>query len=131
MTPRSTILQPIFPKKFVNGQTQWVVYLITCECSAFYVGKTFIEFWRRIHDHIYAIEIGDLYFPIGRHAADDYACYPFKVPFLALEHILQDPRGGDWDRCILQRKMRWIHSLRATFAPGLNDATSFKSFLPL
>lgn len=49
-----------------------------------------------------------------------------KAQFLGLEHIHKDPHRVDWDGYILQREMRWIHSLRATHAPGLGEATSFK-----
>lgn len=38
------------PKKFVNCQTQDIVYLMTCDCGSFYVGKTIREFWRHVYD---------------------------------------------------------------------------------
>lgn len=57
-----------FPSTLLICHTQVIVYLFTCECGSFYVGKTMREFWHRIYDHTYAIEIGDLYSPISRHA---------------------------------------------------------------
>lgn len=60
------------PKNVVNCNTQGVVDLFTSECGSYYVGKTICEFWRCIHNHIYVNEIGDLYSPIGRHAAIDH-----------------------------------------------------------
>lgn len=40
-------------------------------------------------------------------------------------------QSNGWDRHILQKETKWIHQLAATQPPGLNDALSFKSFLPL
>lgn len=38
-------------KHFVNCRTAGVVYLMQCECTCFYVGKTKLPFWQQIYRH--------------------------------------------------------------------------------
>lgn len=68
--------------------------------------------------------------PIGRHMALVHPESIPKVYFLALDHIHFNSRGGDFNRHLLQCKLRWIFNLQATSPPGLNEAFNFKSFLP-
>lgn len=49
--------------------------------------------------------------------------------FMVLERIVEDPKGGNIDKKILQWEARWIFSLNATSPPGLNEALSYKPFL--
>lgn len=112
----------------VNCQTIGVVYIMFCECGSFYVGKTKQCFWRRIKDHIYYIGSNLPYISIGRHVNFQHSG---NIKFVALECIVEDPRGGDFDKRILQTEMLWIHNLKATTPPGLNDAVSYKPFLCL
>lgn len=62
--PNGQIWQPMH---YVNCKTSGIVYMFICPCGAFYIGKTKREFARRIQDHMYAVSIGDLYSPIGKH----------------------------------------------------------------
>lgn len=48
---------------------------------------------------------------------------------MALDHVREDPRGGDFDKFVLQHETRWIHRLKALTPPGLNEEISFASFL--
>lgn len=90
-----------------NCGTRGVIYLMVCQCQAFYVGKTIREFRQRIGDHLY-------YSGIGRHI-DLHHRYDLSViRFLVLEVVPSSPRGGDWDRVILQRETLWIEHLNAT-----------------
>lgn len=113
----------------VNCQTVGVVYIMSCECESFYVGKTKRAFWGRIKDHVYYINSNHLQTPIRRNVKFMHSGKNSVVKFAALEHKPMDPRGGDPDKKILQREMRWIHTLAATSPPGLNDAMSYKPFL--
>lgn len=51
------------------------------------------------------------------------------VHFIVLEVIPQDPRGGNWDKHILQRETPWIERFDATKAPGINEVLSYWPFL--
>lgn len=87
------------------------------------------EFWRIIHEHIQAVQIGNIYSPIGKHIVK---AHNYHVPgplFWALEHVSPDARGGAWNKRILQRESRWIYNLKATFPPGLNNVLSYRPFL--
>lgn len=104
-----------------------IVYLMTCVCSNYYVGKTKRHFWQWICDHVSAIKEG----VISCLLLEDMErgnTNPHSVRFFAFERIHTNIWGGDWDGLILQREARWIHHLGAAQSPGLNDATSFKAF---
>lgn len=51
------------------------------------------------------------------------------ISFIALAVIPKDPRGGDWDKQILQKETLWIERLDATHAPGINECQSYRFFL--
>lgn len=117
------------PHFWADCNTQGVVYLMTCKCGVFYVGKTIRQFWQRIRNHVYYSANGKMLSPISRHLD---LCHRFDTSvatFIALAVIPQDPRGGDWDRRILQHEAKWIERLNATRWPGINEVQSYKSFL--
>lgn len=51
----------------MNCDTVGVVYLLTCGCGIYYVGKTKCNFWRRIKDHVSDIRCGILNSLVARH----------------------------------------------------------------
>ncbi|XP_073460898.1 uncharacterized protein [Aquarana catesbeiana] len=134
MDKRKNIILPngqrFTPKHYVNCKTPAIVYLLTCECGCYYVGKTINEFWKRIYQHLGTIRKRDPDLPIGRHMAMAHPSSTPKVYFLALDRIHFSPRGGDSNKRLLQCELRWIHNLRANHPPGLNGAFNFKPFLP-
>lgn len=116
-------------RHFANCRTRGVVYLMQCQCGAFYVGKTRQEFTKRVEKHIHSMGIGSLYLPLGRHVAKQHNYRMPKVNFTVLDRLHIPTRGGDWNKILLQREMRWIRHLRATTPPGLNEVESFRPFL--
>lgn len=56
---------------------QGVVYLMQCQCGAFYVGKTRKELGKRVEKHMHSMHIGNLQLPLGRHIARQ-ATYTYK-----------------------------------------------------
>lgn len=116
-------------RHFANCKTQGVVYLMQCQCGAFYVGKTRQEFRKRVDKHMQSMQIGNLYLPLGRHVARYHNYRLPSVNFTVLDRIHLPLRGGDWNKVLLQREMRWIRYLRATTPPGLNETESFRPFL--
>lgn len=67
--------------------------------------------------------------PLGRHTRIVHNGRFPKITFLILDCIHPNPRGGDWNKSLLQIELRWIHRLKATQPPGLNEAICFKPFL--
>lgn len=116
-------------KHFANCQTQGVVYLVQCQCGAFYIGKTRQEFRQRVSKHLLSMQIGNLYLPLGRHVAKGHGYRMPSVNFTVVDRVHVPLRGGDWNKILLQREMRWIRHLNATTPPGLNEAESFRPFL--
>lgn len=101
---------------------------MTCICNAFYVGKTKRELCQRIGDHLY-YSTGGKFTAVGRHIGLHHR-FKFEVAkFFVLEVIPQNPRGGNWDKLILQREILWIERLNAIVPPGLNEVISYRPFL--
>lgn len=76
---------------FVNCKTAGVVYLMTCDCPSFYVGKTKRPFWVRIADHIRGIRKGDMHAPIARHVTQCHKGNPRSIKFYPLDHTHTPP----------------------------------------
>lgn len=106
-----------------------IIYIILCQCGAFYIGKTIRSFWKRMKDHIYYATCGILNTAIGHHVAFKHRYDPHVFRFAALDRIYEDPRGGNFDQWVLQREIKWVYDLLATSFPGLNDVLSFRPFL--
>lgn len=117
------------PSHCANCSTHGVVYLLTCPCSCFYVGKTKLEPHKRISRHVHSMRTCNPDLPLGRHAQDIHQGNFPKIRFSALNRIHPNTRGGDWDKTLLQRETRWIVALQATLPSGLNDCISYRPFL--
>lgn len=104
--------------------------MFICPCGAFYIGKTRREFRIRMREHIYAANIGDLDSPIGLHMVRIHKYKTTAFKFIDLDRVYPNPRGGDWDRPILQLEAKWIFKLNASDSKlGLNDQICYKPFL--
>lgn len=117
------------PRHFPNCKTPGVIYLLTCQCKCFYVGKTKLEFHKRAARHITSMRQADPDLPLGRHVRDHHTGKFPLVHFTILDRVHPDTRGGDWNKILLQREVCWIASLNATQFPGLNTQMSFRPFL--
>lgn len=93
------------------------------------MGKTIQKLCKRLYRHIAAMKTINPDFPWGHHVALVHSEHFPKVSVLVLDHLHQTPRGGDLNKLLLQREMRWISNLNATSPPGLNEILSFKPFL--
>lgn len=94
------------PTQFVNCHTRGVVYLMECECGAYYVGKTRQKFWKRISQHVYSMQVGKPHLPIGRHVISIHNYRAPKVTFVALCRMHIPTIGGDWKKTLLQKEQR-------------------------
>lgn len=101
-------------------------YLLFCKCWCYYVGKTKLEFWRRIYQHMARICKRDTELSMGTHMALVHNEWILRVKILALDCIHPSPRGDDINKTLLQRELRWIHNIKPL--PGLNKAFNFKPF---
>lgn len=118
-----------YPKFSASCQTQGVVYLMTCTCGVFYVGKTARQLRQRINDHVYYSGNGKMLTPVSRHLDLHHRFDTSSISFTVLAVVPKNPRGGEWDRLILQKESLWIERLNAIKAPGLNESHSYKPFL--
>lgn len=109
------------PSYFAYCQTAGVVYLLTYPCGCFYVGKTKLEFHKRVYRHVLSMRTCNPDLPLGRHVRDVHQGKFPSITFLVLDRVHPSARGGDWDKTLLQRETRWIVTLWATSPPGLID----------
>lgn len=116
-------------RHFANCKTAGVVYLLTCPCGYFYIGKTKLEFRERAGRHISTMRTGNPELPLGRHVRLIHDGKLPDIKFLILDRIHPNTQGGDWNKILLQRETRWITNLRANQPPGLNEVVSFRPFL--
>lgn len=121
--------QPYKPHHFFNCKTEGVVYLLTCQCQQFYVGKTKLKFYKRASRHITSMKMTNPELPLGRHVDKQHEGKFPRIQFLILDRIHSNPRGGDWNKVPLHREARWIADLGATAPTGLNEHLSFRPFL--
>lgn len=121
--------QTFKPWHFANCKTFGVVYLLRCDCGCFYIGKTKLPFWQRAYWHIKSMQVCNPDLPLGRHTTLIHRGIFPRIKFLILDRIHPSPRGGDWNKGLLQLELLCINMLRATHPPGLNDAVCFKPFL--
>lgn len=79
-----------------NGElftSRTTVNCATCDCKAFYVGKTIRELRQFIGDHLYCSTNGKLT-TIGHHVGLYHRFNPLEATFLALKVIPLDPRSS-------------------------------------
>lgn len=100
-----------------------------CRCRAFYIRKTKRHFGQRTDDHTYYSGGGKIITPVTRHVGLHHKYHTEMVSFFVLEVIPPDPRGGNWDKRILQRETLWIDCLNAITPPGINEVNSYMPFL--
>lgn len=103
---------------FGNCKTFGVVYLLKCDCSCFYIYKTKLPFWKRAYQHIRSMQVCNPDLPLGRHTTLIHRGIFPRNKFLILDLIHPSPRGGDWNKSLLQLDLRWIYMLRATYPPN-------------
>ncbi len=52
-----------------------------------------------------------------------------SLKVIGIEYIPYSMRGGNRQKQLLQRETFWIHTLRATKSPGVNEEIDVLSFL--
>ncbi|XP_054871029.1 uncharacterized protein LOC118470507 isoform X2 [Amphiprion ocellaris] len=116
-------------RSFANCNTTHVVYRLDCVCGCFYIGRTKKKLKERFAEHKYAIRKGNMEYPIAKHFKNMTHTNINELTIMAIEVIENTPRGGDRLKRLLQRETFWIHSLKATVFPGLNEEIDFSPFL--
>lgn len=105
---------------FINCNTQFLVYVITCEvCQIQYVGRTTRRFRDRLHDHLYDIE-KDRLTNVARHCNSVHHKDVSNLFIQGIERIVTPVRGGDMFQLLCKREVYWIFSLNTRIPAGLN-----------
>lgn len=114
---------------FANCKTPGVIYVLTCKCGFFYVGKTIQEFQKHAYRHVLRMKSCNPDLPWGRHVTAVHNGEFPRIKFPILDRVHPPHRGSDWNKKLLQCELRWIYHLGATSSLGMNKVTNFKPFL--
>lgn len=107
-------------KSFINCNTWFVVYVITCtSCPIQYVGRTTRKLRDRLYDHLYDI---DRNHPtnIARHWNDYHNKDVSSLVIQGMEKIVGPLRGGDKLKILCRQEVHWIFNLNTRKPAGLN-----------
>lgn len=108
--------------------SEGVIYAIRCECPLIYVGKTSRCLRIRITEHKSSIKRKDIHSPLAIHCTQK-GHMMHSLRFWAIEKVDRNPRGGDYEKLLLQRETMWIHRLNCIAPFGLNEQLDFSCFL--
>ncbi|XP_062836681.1 uncharacterized protein LOC134298951 [Anolis carolinensis] len=114
-------------KHFSTCNSNNVIYLLTCDCDLWYIGKTTRSLRIRISEHKSRIKNLSTESLLYSHFTQ-YKHSPTSFKFCVLECISQKP-FMDLEKLLSQREMYWIFKFK-TFSPqGLNESLNFSCFL--
>ncbi len=68
-------------------------------------------------------------YPLARHYNEVGRVTESSLKVIGIESIPCSMRGGNGQKQLLQRETFWIHTLRATKSPGVNEEIDFLPFL--
>lgn len=106
--------------QFINCNTKFLVYVITCEQSHVqYVGRTIRRLKDRLYDHLYDIE-NNKCTNVAKHWNLIYFKDVSSLSIQGMESIKNPARGGDRFRVVCKRKVYCIFSLHTRIPSGLN-----------
>ena len=106
----------------------FIVYLLTCPCGLFYVGKTKRQLKTRIFEHKCAIRKNDDKSSVARHF-NSVGHNANMLKFMGLELVNRPPRGGDRENLLLQREAWHIFNLNTCIPHGMNEDLTLSCFL--
>ncbi|OCT78766.1 hypothetical protein XELAEV_18029856mg [Xenopus laevis] len=109
---------------FINCKTTAVVYLIECDCPLRYIGKTKRSLGTRLLEHVGDIRRKSQKSTVAKHFNTIHGLRMFGI-----ENVTLGIRGGDIDKVLLQKELRWIYELDTKWPQGLNEDIKFGVFL--
>ncbi|OCT59779.1 hypothetical protein XELAEV_18000651mg, partial [Xenopus laevis] len=99
----------------------YVLYSLKCPCGKLYVGKTIRAVNTRIKEHKGSIRN----FKPGTYTDTTVARHFFEeqhnvsqLKWKVLEVVKRPPRGGDWEKLLLQKEAYWINKLECSQPKG-------------
>lgn len=92
----------------VTCKTGRIVYLATCRCGCYYVGKTERPFCKRIWDHVKPLYKWLTTTAINRHIGSQHDFDPSVISFPALEHVPLHAMRGRIDTTLIQLETKWF-----------------------
>lgn len=108
-------------KDFITCRSNFVVYVMFCECGFYYVGKTIRPLYKRIREHIYSLKSGKGAPRFIAHMREAHAGSVSGLKFTSVQRILSSSSGNDRHVKLLRCEARWIVRTDALGPMGLND----------
>lgn len=126
----STTTNHTYTCKFEGScATQGVIYLLQCPCNLQYVGKTKRAFKVRLGEHIRNIKNGLPTHSVSDHFLKHHNRDPTKLWYSIIDVVRLNWRGGNPDRQLAQREMKWIYMLKTLHPAGLNLDIDLNCFI--
>ncbi|MEE6515589.1 hypothetical protein FKM82_024462 [Ascaphus truei] len=114
---------------FINCNTTFVVYLITCGCGKRYVGRTTRALKTRMQEHCRLIRKQDTNHPVSKHFTECRQGGINSFSFMGIERIIQKERGGNTVKTLDCRESFWIFTLNTRYPEGMNVEWNITHFL--
>ena len=109
-----------FIKQYINCNTKFVVYVITCNiCNVQYVGRTIRRLRDRLSDHLYDIDKNHNT-NVARHWNNVHDKNISSLSIQGIERIVCPVRGGDRFKLLCKREVYCIFHLNSRQPWGLN-----------
>ncbi|XP_075207972.1 uncharacterized protein LOC142312872 [Anomaloglossus baeobatrachus] len=107
-------------KSHLTCQSDYVVYLIECECDRRYVGRTIQPLHNRINSHRHNIKIGFMLHGLSRHINLQHK-KATRIKVTPIEHI--PPYVHNRMEVLNKKETFWIYKLDTLKPRGLNEIT--------
>ncbi|XP_075448371.1 calcium uptake protein 2, mitochondrial isoform X1 [Ascaphus truei] len=108
-------------KDHINCLTEYVVYLISCECGTQYIGRTSRALSTRFLEHRRNIINGCQTHSLSRHFCTSHNKNPKSLSVMGIEFIPPSYMGGDRFQKLCTRETYWMYILDTTYPKGHND----------
>lgn len=117
-------------KDLINCSSIKVIYMLTCPCNKFYIGKTKRQLCVRIGENMREMKDKESEKPLAKHFQKVHRGSYEGLKIKGICALKLPPRRRDFDEVLLKEKW-WIFKLGALIPQGLNTKLNCQVFLEI